>query len=105
MFSATTHIIRPATGRDDITLESLAALDSQRPLSGPVLIGESDGRAVAAISLADGRVVGDPFVPTAQLAALLRMRASALVAYERRPSLRERIRAALAGRRPVAVGA
>jgi hypothetical protein len=105
MFSATTHIIRPATDQDDITLQSLAVLDSRRPLSGPVLIGEADGRAVAAISLADGRVVADPFVHTAHLAALLRMRASALIAYERQPSLRERIRAAMARWRPVPMGA
>jgi hypothetical protein len=102
MFSATTHVIRPATPQDDITLRSLAALDSQRPIASPVLIGERDGRPVAAISLADGRLVADPFVPTAQLAALLRMRAGALNTHKKQPSLRERIRAGL---RPVAIPA
>src|SRR3954452_15621526 len=95
MYSATSHLIRPATPRDDVTLESLAALDSQRPIASPALIGERDGRPVAAISLADGRIVADPFVPTAQLAAILRMRAGALNAHAAQPSLRERIRTAL----------
>src|SRR3954447_4456636 len=95
MYSATTHIIRPATADDDSALERLAALDSQRPIASPALIGERDGRVVAAISLADGRVVADPFVPTAQLVAVMRMRAGALRAHAEQPSLRERIRAGL----------
>lgn len=104
MFSATTHVIRPATTGDAAILARIAALDSQRPIAGPALVGERDGAAVAAISLADGRVVADPFVPTAHLAALLRLRASALIARDRRPSLRERVRAALARRRPAVAG-
>ena len=104
MFSATTHIIRPATAADGAVLERLAVLDSQRPIAAPALIGERDGTAAAAISLADGRVVADPFVPTAQLVAILRLRASALTAYARQPSLRERIRAALARWRPIVAG-
>src|SRR3954452_15371289 len=95
MFPANHFLIRPATARDDITIESLAALDSQRPIATPALIGEADGRAVAAISLVDGRVVADPFVRTAQLVAILRMRAGAVRAYTREPSLRRRIRSGL----------
>src|SRR3954464_12800068 len=95
MFPANHFLIRPAAARDAITIESLAALDSQRPIASPALIGERDGRPVAAISLADGRIVADPFVPTAQLAAILRMRAGALKARAAQPSLRERIRTAL----------
>jgi hypothetical protein len=104
MFSATTHTIRPAIAGDASSLERIAVLDSQRPIAGPALIGEHDGTPVAAISLGDGRVVADPFVPTAQLVAIMRMRASALTAYERQPALRERVRAALARWRPVAAG-
>ena len=104
MFSATTHVIRPSTARDTAILSRLAALDSQRPIAGPALVGEQDGIAVAAISLRDGRVVADPFVPTAQLVSILRMRASALTAHERTPSLRTRIRAALAGPKPAVAG-
>src|SRR3954447_19467191 len=102
MYPANHHVIRPATSRDDITIEGLAALDSQRPIAYPALIGESGGRAVAAISLADGRVAADPCVSTAQLVAVMRVRAGALRAYEKQPSLRERIRAGL---RPAAQAA
>ena len=52
MFAANAYVIRHATGAD-----KLAELDSQRPLTGPALVGEIDGRPAAAISLTDGRVI------------------------------------------------
>jgi hypothetical protein len=88
MFAANTYVIRHVVGA-----ERLAELDSQRPLTGPALVGEIDGRPAAAISLTDGRVVADPFQPTANLVALLRMRARGLRAQERTPALRDRLRA------------
>ena len=98
MFSATAYTIRIATAEDDPALRRLADIDSQDPLTaGPVLLGEVDGKPQAAVSLADGRVVANPFVPTAHLLAHLRMRAGALGAYERMPSLPARLRAALSG--------
>jgi hypothetical protein len=106
MFSATTYTIRPATTDDDAALRRLAEIDYQDPLApGPVLLGEIDGTPQAAMSLTDGRVIANPFIATAALLAHLRMRSSALGAYQRMPSLPERIRAALAGAvlaRPVA---
>jgi hypothetical protein len=109
MFSATTYIIRIATAEDEAALRRLADIDSQDPLTpGPYLVGEVDGSPQAALSLADGRVVANPFVPTAQLLAHLRMRAGALAAYERMPSLPARLRAALSGAaltRPAAASA
>ena len=86
MFSATTYTIRPATEIEESTL---------RELRGLVLIGEVDGRPVAAMSVADGRTVTNPFQPNANLLAHLRMRAGALRAIERVPSLRARLRAAV----------
>jgi hypothetical protein len=98
MFSATTYIIRIATAEDEAALRRLADIDSQDPLTtGPYLVGEVDGSPQAALSLADGRVVSSPFVPTAHLLAHLRMRAGALRAYERMPSLPARLRTALSG--------
>jgi hypothetical protein len=88
MFAANAYVIRHAIGA-----ERIAELDSQRPLTGPALIGEIDGRPAAAISLTDGRVVADPFQHTASLVALLRMRARGLRAAERTPALRDRLRA------------
>jgi hypothetical protein len=94
MFAANTYVIRHVAGA-----ERLAELDSQRPLIGPALVGEIDGRPAAAISLTDGRVVADPFQPTANLVALLRMRARGLRAHERTPALSDRLRAAVRVRR------
>jgi hypothetical protein len=109
MFSATTYAIRPATPADDVALRRLAGLDSQSRLAaGPVLVGEFDGAPQAAISLVDGRTIANPFAPTAGLLAHLRIRAVAMHAQQRTPSLPERIRAALAGgviARPIGAGA
>ena len=78
--------------------------DSQRPLTGPALVGEIDGRPAAAISLTDGRLVADPFQHTAALVAHLRMRARALTEHERTPSVRERLRERLPSAAQVAPG-
>jgi hypothetical protein len=73
-----TVAIRAARGSDGLALARLAALDSKRPLTGDVLVAESDGELAAAISLSSGAHVADPFRPTAELVALLRMQAAAL---------------------------
>ena len=98
MFSATTYTIRFATAGDDDVLSRIAAIDSQSPLAnGPVLLAKLDGTPESALSLADGWVIANPFVPTAQLRAHLRMRAGAYGAHRREPSVAKRIRAALSG--------
>ena len=76
MYSATSYTIRPATDDDAALLAHLAVLDSQPTIEGPALIGEIGGRAAAALSLRDGRIVADPFQRTAQLATHLRDDAS-----------------------------
>jgi hypothetical protein len=70
-------VIRPAYPDDHAALARLAALDSRRPLTGPALVAERDGRILAALATADGRAVADPFAPTADLVALLRLHATA----------------------------
>lgn len=95
MLPANTYAIRHATHDDGWALRALAELDSQRLLSGPALIGAIGGCPSAAISLADGRVVADPFQRTAPLRQVLRIRAAALHAHERTPSLPERLRASI----------
>jgi hypothetical protein len=70
-----TFTIRPATARDADALQHIATLDSQEPVAAPALIGEIDGTPAAALSLADGRAVADPFRRTAQLVAVLRLAA------------------------------
>ena len=63
---------------DDPILERLAALEGRRPPQGPHLLAEVDGEAVAALSLADGEFLADPFRPTAHLLPLMRARAAQL---------------------------
>jgi hypothetical protein len=92
---ATHHVIRMAGDDDALALRRLAKLDSQAPLTAPVLVGEISGTPVAAVSLADDRAITDPFVPTDHLVIALRARATGLKAVEHTPALRERIRAAV----------
>jgi hypothetical protein len=68
-----TVVIRAARGSDGVALENLARMDSQRPLTGYVTVAEQDGTVVAAI--AGERAIADPFRPTADLVALLRLHA------------------------------
>ena len=96
MYPGNAYNIRKATEVDAPALHRLAELDSQRPLSGPALVAEIAGNPAAAISLADGRVIADPFQPTVVARQVLRMRLGALRAHEHTPSLAERMRKALA---------
>ena len=64
--------LRPARSDDGAALVLLAALDSARPLPGPVLVATENGFLVAALCLSTGRAVADPFLPTAHLVELLR---------------------------------
>jgi hypothetical protein len=81
-------VIRTATASDAEALHRLAALDSQVLPTGPYLLAELDGQAVAALSRADGRVVADPFARTDSVVAMLRRRAEQLAGVRERPGLR-----------------
>jgi len=67
--------VRLATSADRAALSRLADLEEAAQPAEPVLLGELMQRPVAALSLCDGRVVADPFVPTGELVELLRLRA------------------------------
>lgn len=67
-----TVVMRSPRPDEDTAVRCLAYLDSARPLRGEVVAAFVLDRPVAAVSLADGRVVADPFVPTADVVALLR---------------------------------
>jgi hypothetical protein len=73
-----TVAIRAARGSDHLALARLAQLDSKRPLTGDILVAERDGELAAAFSLSTGAHAADPFRPTAELVALLRLHAAAL---------------------------
>jgi hypothetical protein len=76
MSTDTSLTIRPARPVDAWALERLAALDSAKPLTGDVLLAEADGRPVAAVSVATGAAVADPFTASAGAVDVLRMRAA-----------------------------
>lgn len=85
--------IRRAGADDRVALTLLAMLDSAPRLRGQILVAESGGLVLAAISLEDGRAIADPFFPTADLVALLRARAERMQATikPRRRSLARRL--------------
>jgi hypothetical protein len=66
--------IRPATPADDAALEQIAQFDSARRPRGRVLVGEVAGEVIAAVSLASGATVADPFKHTADAVRMLSLR-------------------------------
>ena len=74
--TAPSVLIRAARGSDGSALERLAALDSATVPAGSLLVAEADGRVVAAIASSTGKAIADPFLPTADVLALLRLRAA-----------------------------
>ena len=70
--------VRVATADDDNGLRRLAELDSATVPPPPLLIAEVDDRPVAAVSLSTGAAIADPFRPTAEVVALLRLRSRSL---------------------------
>jgi aspartate carbamoyltransferase catalytic subunit len=100
MIPSPTIVIRLATLSDGRTLSNLAALDSRHPLAGPAMLAEVDGIVRAALDLSDGSVAADPFVRTAEVVEMLRLRARRLHDEQPTTSLRDRIAVRLRLRRP-----
>lgn len=80
----------------------LVQLDAVKPLTGLVLVAEAEGRPVAAISVDDGRTAADPFLPSADAIAVLRMRAAQLQPGVSAGARRRRFAGWRANRRPAA---
>jgi hypothetical protein len=93
MSTLTIRSHRPA---DRVALERLAALDSRRLPHGDLVLGEVDGALLAAVRVEDGEAIADPFAPTADLVATLRLHAARLrrrhTRGRRRPLVRHRLR-------------
>ena len=64
--------LRSATAADGASLARLAALDSQEPPAGNLVVAERDGRIVAAVDVASLSAVADPFERTDHVVGLLR---------------------------------
>ena len=89
--------IRLAVPDDHLALTVLAALDSAEATPrGRVLLAEVDGELRAALSLADGSAIADPFHPTLDILELLRTHAHTAGARAPRGRRRTRLRAVLA---------
>lgn len=82
MSNHTTHTpevtVRLARSSDTRQLFSLAALDSASLPQGELVVAESDGRIVAALPLAGGPAIADPFHRTVALVQMLELRAAQL---------------------------
>jgi hypothetical protein len=70
--------IRFAGERDAAVLGKLEQMDERLLPAGARLLAELDGVPVAAMSVADGTVVADPFARTAGVVDLMRVRARQL---------------------------
>ncbi|HEX8086687.1 MAG TPA: hypothetical protein VF529_20530 [Solirubrobacteraceae bacterium] len=90
-----TVVIRTAAASEAAAVRRLAFLECTRPLRGEVLVAFVSDRPVAAIALATGRVVADPFERTEEAIELLREHARGV-----RTGRAEAHRAAARARRP-----
>jgi hypothetical protein len=91
--TSSTLTIRPAYADDQRALRRLAELDSaEQPPALPLLVAEVDGELRAALSLANGEAIANPFFRTATTLELLRLHASS-VALTRRNPVRDRVSA------------
>ena len=97
--TAPSVLIRAARGSDGAELERIAQLDSARVPAGSLLVAEADGRVVAAIASSTGEAIADPFLPTADVVALLQMRAAGASAPRARRGIAARRRGAHLGGR------
>jgi hypothetical protein len=67
--------IRRSRAADRAALRRLAQLDSRRLAEGELLVAEVEGELRAAVPLAGGGAIADPFRPTRPLVSLLVLRA------------------------------
>jgi hypothetical protein len=80
--------LRLARADESQVVHGLAQLDDATDLDGDALLALIDGEAIAALSLADRRVVANPFVRTEHAVTLLRIQADHLFGRRERRRLR-----------------
>ena len=69
-------LIRPAAAADAHEIARLSELDERELPRGEQLVGVIEGRMVAALDVASGAAIADPFVPTVGVVKLLELRAA-----------------------------
>jgi len=80
-------VLRLCRVGDDPVIGMLAALEGRPVPAGRLVLAEVGGEVVAALPLAGGEPLANPFRPTQHLLPLLRLRAAQLVAVPPRPAL------------------
>jgi hypothetical protein len=103
MFSANAYVIRDARVADVPELVRLGWATSEAWPTGRILVGEIHGVIAAGLAIDENRSVAAAVPGAPHLLAHMRARAAGIEAYERTPSVAQRIRERL--RRRVAVGA
>jgi len=94
--------VRLADHTDARALLTLAALDSAQVPAGALVIAESDGELVAAVSVDGGRPLADPFRRTSLIVEMLELRAAQIRSGTEHPQgIADRVRS-LAGLQPAA---
>jgi hypothetical protein len=76
--AGTVITLRLVPTEGDAAIDQLAELSGLEPPVGPSLVAEVDGEPRAALSLAGGEVLSDPFHPAAELGSLLCLRLAQL---------------------------
>jgi hypothetical protein len=71
-------VVRVARPEDDAAIRRVAALDSKEIPEGVKLVAEADAEIIAALPIGGGESVADPFRWTADVVALMKMRAAQL---------------------------
>jgi hypothetical protein len=71
-------VLRLASPEDEAAIEQLAQLCERGRPPGPYLVAEVDGQIHAALPHLSREPFADPFIPTAELRSLLRLRAAQL---------------------------
>jgi hypothetical protein len=91
--------IRRLDEADRAAVAELAGRDSKPALDGTLLGAELEGRLVAAVAIATGESVADPFTRTAEIRSILEARAEELRGRPRPPGRMFRLRPGLSAAR------
>jgi hypothetical protein len=79
-------VVRLARPEDEPALRRVAALDDKRVPAGHLLVAEADSELIAALPIAGGAAIADPFRWTSEVVALMQMRAAQLTDAELAPA-------------------
>ena len=79
-------VVRLARPEDEPAIRRIAALDDKSVPAGRLLVAEADSELIAALPVAGGAAIADPFRWTSEVVALMQMRAAQLTEAELVPA-------------------